>query len=431
MEKITLYLSTKFFSSALKRAVTLLVFAALLALLAFHDHRIALRLDGLLNGGRPLVELLLLALAIISCTARIIRHVHSSEYLYIKTLPIDGSVRLVTIFSSMAVTCALYLFGLVPLWDVQGWRLCYQFLYTILVIVSISTISAHLILQLAKAAGRSNVLRYSLRSLLLIGVMALIRALFSTNLTEILIVDRGMFAFLHAHLLSANLPLTILCVLWLILYRFADHTYDVMARKRRSASLPTSQRIFKGVLKNLLYKDALIACKKISYMAFSASLIVLGAYLLINQVNRVVHIPLLGIFVFIFSTLSEQLMKDDISHVNFIRTLPIRQSHFFWMKILAVFIILTMPVGAYWVLVSIVSRISIGTFLLTFAGLSLFSFLLCAMHCVVIFANLNTPERMQIELTLASMLSILIPVIPIYYLLIRSKKAKKIFCGGR
>ena len=165
MKKALLYLSITFFSTKLKRFVTAFVLVSLFFMVVFHSQRLALQIDDLLQGNRVLVEMLLLALAIITCTAGIIRHVQSPEYLYIKTLPIGGSMRLVTIVSSTAATISLYLFGMIPLWDVPKGRVGFQFLYAILLMVSSSVFIADIILRMAKSIKRSKPLKHLLRIL--------------------------------------------------------------------------------------------------------------------------------------------------------------------------------------------------------------------------------------------------------------------------
>ena len=263
-------------------------------------------------------------------------------------------------------------------------------------------------------------------------MLAVIISVFIYKGGNSLLVPHSVFMILYSRFFVAKWYILCSCFVWLILYSTKDHIYEIIIlnTKRRKVK-ENSKKIFTNMYCNLFYKDIISSLSNPIVAAFYIIALILGCLSAIYHFNIHANYFIAIIYTFVTSTLSEEIMKDDMSNISFIRTLPISQHKYFVSKIFSVSTVLLIQSLIFLTTSLLNGSYSVINLIVILCIVLIINILLCAMQCVLIMRYLNSPDKFIILLTILLFITMIFPALPILYLLISTRKAQKIFCGGR
>lgn len=428
MNRYVQYCKVKSLWTPVQKCIWILYAALLAAVLLFQDVLSLPFAAAMQSPSVPLVKSLFFVILLTGSVFAIQRYVGSLEYRYFRSLPLTNALRNFALLAQGFPCYALYGLLSCVFRGSRGTLALAQLPYSLVLIGACSSLAAHGILWVQTWIRRGPGSRRLLLGAL--GLAALGVLLVPGWLPPKSSASRMLLA-VEGHFLSPNGYVLLPCLLWLGYYTAHAAFYESGYQRKSAARKRKNTRLYKGLYRNLVYKDLLLCAGNPLVALFYVIAAALGILSATYRFDASINGVILCIFVFVLSTLSEELMKNDMASLPFLRTLPFAQGDFFRAKIGSVSTALALPGLLFLGLSALGGTYSLGAFALLGAAALLMNALLCAMQCAVIMGHAAHPEKVQLSLTVSVFCTLFCPVWPLLYLLVAARRAEREFCGGR
>ncbi len=410
-------------TSILKKILYVILILSIFLLLIMED---VLHMSFVSNKIHMRVCIIQIYLFIVLCVSGIFcmeRYVNSQEYRFFRSLQLSSFFRGFVICCKVLPCALVYTLLCILFWNVNNGTAVYQAIYSFwgIIVISIAIYDLYTIIKKWIVKNRCISI-----ILLCIPLLAVIISVFIYK------GGNSVFMILYSKFFVAKWYILCLYFVWLILYSTKDHTYEIIILNTKRRKIKEhSKKIFTNMYCNLFYKDIISSLSNPIVAAFYIIALILGCLSAIYHFNIHANYLIAIIYTFVTSTLSEEIMKDDMSNISFIRTLPISQHKYFVSKIFSVSTVLLIPSLTFLEISLLNGSYSVMNLIVILCIVLIINILLCAMQCVLIMRYLYSQDKFIIILTILLFITVIFPALPVLYLLIATKKAQKIFCGGR
>lgn len=356
-------------------------------------------------------------------------YVASAEYKYFRSLPIPRSVRFwAIIIRQLPFSNAISLIVALSTHGTSQSLLLIP--YINLLIIAISTFIYHLVSLIKQAIRKPLPLKYGLSIVFVLSLFCASVSIIKLPKDEALsLITEGSNSIVLL-ISSPHAGILLLASAWLVCFYFLKRPYELVLLSRRLGRTVKHGPVYRRLLSNLIVKDALTALRSPMVMIFILLQLAMGAYLAYHQVDLSFSAIFILISALVTSTLTEQFFHDETVMRSLLKTLPVDLKKYFWARIFSVSLILATPsFAALWMQAPFSNFRPLG-FLLSALAVFAVVFLWCGMQCSVILSSLASKHSMQTRLSVCVLISIPLPILPLFFLLTGYRKAITSYCEG-
>lgn len=428
--QLIVFAFSAFLSTKTKKVALLASVMGLLLLCIFYPLCIRLPPLAAMTAEKSTPYALLYLLSVAFCVSIAFRYLKTIEYQFLRSLPTMRCFHLFAI--TLRTTYVILAFTALSVVFLFHCGICpfVSLFYSPIVLLATSSIIMHTLYFLLHKAKRSPLVMRLLQCGSLMLLVAL--AAFWYRI-DVRVFDFNSSFFIKGihKLLTPNAFIFLICLGWLITLCLLDRPYEYLVLNPSRKRGEKAQAVYRGLYRNQLFKDSLIAKTKPTYLVISCFYLAVGVYCAKFRFNASVCIVISVIFSVILSTISEELIANDVPCMPLLYSFPISLKKLFWAKIGSVCTLISLPSLVFLLIVVGFSTFTVGSFVFSITTVICVSSLFSSMQCMIVLSSALTAKSSQFTLFSSVIISFMLPIFPIFYLCLYGKKAQNNFCGGR